>query len=208
MQIVRSMTHFLEGPWPAHAVWALRERGMFDVTRSVRYHYFFEFSLCLTPSILFWIAAPIESGCTSDSDCPTTQACRNRKCINPCTVENPCSKFATCLAQNHRPVCQCPPGMTGDPLVLCTQSKLCLGLSQVRDSKVSFTSTVKTGECKYDSECPDTEACLDRLCQNPCTNPFAPCGVHAECQAKAHRPVCQCAAGFVGNPHTECYQCR
>ena len=67
---------------------------------------------------------------------------------------------------------------------------------------------VKTGNCKYDSDCAESEACIERLCQNPCLVPFDPCGAHAECQTKIHRPVCQCAAGFVGNPHTECYQCR
>jgi hypothetical protein len=83
------------------------------------------FSTCHTLmwNFLFAIAAPIESGCTSDSECPANQACQNRKCINPCSIENPCAKLATCIASNHRATCQCPSGMTGDPYVTCSLSK-------------------------------------------------------------------------------------
>lgn len=71
----------------------------------------------------FFSAAPIEVGCTSDQECPDTQACENRLCTNPCYVSNPCSPLATCRARNHRAQCFCPPGMTGDGYRSCTPSR-------------------------------------------------------------------------------------
>lgn len=69
------------------------------------------------------ITQPIEHGCTSDEQCAPTQACIDRKCVNPCHVRNPCAKFATCITVDHDPTCRCPPGMTGDGYHKCSPSK-------------------------------------------------------------------------------------
>ena len=68
-------------------------------------------------------AAPLEVGCSSDDECPFTQACRNRACVNPCAADNPCSSTAECTVNSHRAVCKCPPGFTGDPYSRCVPSK-------------------------------------------------------------------------------------
>lgn len=73
---------------------------------------------------IFLLAAPIEIGCSSNSECPFNQACINRACINPCTTENPCAPLATCVTKDHYPTCNCPPGMTGDPTRKCEPSKI------------------------------------------------------------------------------------
>ena len=138
-------------------------------------------------NLSFSLVAPIEVGCSSDFECPPTQACENRKCLNPCSTNNPCAPVATCTVQNHKAMCRCPVGMTGDPYRRC--------------------EPIETG-CKSDSECPTTEACQNRQCQNPCVYPNNPCGQGAQCQALNHLAVCSCPVGWAGNPHIECYQCK
>ena len=49
--------------------------------------------------------------CLTDPECPTTLACRNEKCVDPCD----CAANADCEARNHRGICTCRPGYTGDP---------------------------------------------------------------------------------------------
>ena len=56
--------------------------------------------------------------------------------------------------------------------------------------------------CKSDSECPLTQACIDRECQDPC--PFEQCGVNAECSVRNHRPKCTCLPDHIGNPYDRC----
>ena len=68
-------------------------------------------------------ASPIQAGCSSDDECPLSQACRNRACINPCIQENPCSSSARCTVSNHKPICNCPSGTEGDPYSRCAPSK-------------------------------------------------------------------------------------
>jgi hypothetical protein len=70
------------------------------------------------------ITAPIEIGCSSDDECLSNQACRNRACINPCSFDDPCSSTAQCSVSNHKAECICPPGLTGDPYSLCVPSKI------------------------------------------------------------------------------------
>lgn len=65
----------------------------------------------------------IKPGCTTSDDCPLSEACLNRQCVNPCVVANPCAITADCQAINHKAVCQCPPGLIGDPFIRCSTSK-------------------------------------------------------------------------------------
>lgn len=57
--------------------------------------------------------------CTTDSDCLTTEACRNLKCRDPCP--GVCGINAECHPIYHKPSCTCLPGHTGDPFRLCTK---------------------------------------------------------------------------------------
>ena len=110
---------------------------------------------------------------------------------------------------NHKAKCSCPPGMTGDPYSLCVPSKILFSLNLSRHLQIStyFVILVKQGECQHDVECPDNKACIDYQCLDPCIL-NDPCGKNAECETRAHRPVCLCPSGWVGDPHTECYTCR
>ena len=58
--------------------------------------------------------------CLTDPECPTTKACRNEKCVDPCD----CAINAHCTPRNHRGICACDSGYTGDPYgIECTKSK-------------------------------------------------------------------------------------
>ena len=57
--------------------------------------------------------------CLTDPECPTTLTCQSEKCVDPCK----CARFADCSARNHRGICTCQPGYTGDPYgITCTPS--------------------------------------------------------------------------------------
>ena len=77
------------------------------------------------PFILVGLPEPPELsvGCSSDDDCPEYTACRNRKCINPCAVDEPCAPTAICKVVNHNPVCTCPNGFIGSPHTRCSPRK-------------------------------------------------------------------------------------
>lgn len=115
-------------------------------------------------------------GCRSDSECPPTQACVNRQCVDPCSYTQ-CGVNAVCRADtNHRARCYCPDSYRGDPFVLCNRP-----------------------ECTSDVDCPYNLACRNEHCENPCS-----CGPGALCTVTNHRPACQCPPGYVGNPHVSC----
>lgn len=70
---------------------------------------------------VFSVIIPVPPGCTSDSDCPSSEACINRVCRNPCN----CGSNANCLVQNHRPICSCEAGFEGNPNIACHAGKMC-----------------------------------------------------------------------------------
>ena len=55
--------------------------------------------------------------CVVTSDCPPNLSCRDHVCQDPCT--STCGRGATCTVVNHSPMCSCPPGDAGNPLVQC-----------------------------------------------------------------------------------------
>lgn len=56
--------------------------------------------------------------CVVSSECPSSRACINNKCSDPCP--NTCGVGAQCTTRNHNPICACPAGQTGDPFVRCS----------------------------------------------------------------------------------------
>lgn len=59
--------------------------------------------------------------CMHNSDCTLQQACLNNQCTNPCTA-SVCGQNADCRVINHRPICACKEGYTGDPFTSCIPS--------------------------------------------------------------------------------------
>ncbi|KAG7155062.1 Nidogen-like 1, partial [Homarus americanus] len=90
---------------------------------------------CYPPTTPAPTPAPpvLKPQCIRNEDCHADQACYNGNCQNPCLVANPCSPTALCDAVRHRAVCSCPRGMTGDPYLQCTTSKMFSGLSPTLD---------------------------------------------------------------------------
>ena len=62
-------------------------------------------------------------GCLQNEECPLYNACRNKKCINPCAEDNPCAPTANCKVIRHEPKCTCPDGYIGDPRTDCRPRK-------------------------------------------------------------------------------------
>ena len=55
--------------------------------------------------------------CIRNSECPSNQACIQKKCRYPC--EGVCGVGAQCTVTDHIPICTCPKGLSGDPFVKC-----------------------------------------------------------------------------------------
>jgi len=55
--------------------------------------------------------------CEFDHDCDHQLACFDFKCRDPCS--GTCGTSADCQVRDHRPICSCPQGYTGDPLTAC-----------------------------------------------------------------------------------------
>jgi hypothetical protein len=121
-----------------------------------------------------WMSEIFSAGCKSDSECPLTQACINRECVDPCPLER-CGVNALCSAKNHRAVCSCPAGYRPDPdpYIRC-----------------------KPFECLTDPECPTTLACESEKCVDPCK-----CARFADCSPRNHKGICTCQPGYTGDPY-------
>lgn len=66
---------------------------------------------------------PTLSICLRDNGCSTDMACRNYRCMDPCTIAN-CPADAPCYVEEHRPVCKfCPPGFVPDSKYGCMKGK-------------------------------------------------------------------------------------
>lgn len=62
---------------------------------------------------------PTLSICLRDNGCPTHQACRSYRCIDPCKNVT-CADDAPCFVEEHKPVCKfCPQGFVSDPKFGC-----------------------------------------------------------------------------------------
>lgn len=94
--------------------------------------------------------ACISAVCHYNDDCDDSQICDrlNRVCRPACS-ENACASDALCTARDHRPVCDCPPGRSGDPYLRgCTKDV--------------------TDECKTDADCNAPLACVNARCTDLC----------------------------------------
>lgn len=63
------------------------------------------------------------AGCTSDRDCPLTEACIGHTCQEPCLVRNPCAEHAVCINTNHGADCSCEEGYHGNGFSYCDLRK-------------------------------------------------------------------------------------
>lgn len=66
--------------------------------------------------------------CINNSDCPSNEACIQKKCQYPCN--GVCGIGATCSVINHIPVCTCPDRFNGDPFDKC--------IPKIEDGKIKL----------------------------------------------------------------------
>lgn len=67
----------------------------------------------------------IISECETDNDCADNLYCnlQSKTCDDPCLTKV-CGKNAFCNATNHRDICQCITGFSGNPDVICSRKYL------------------------------------------------------------------------------------
>lgn len=130
-----------------------------------------------------------------------------------------------CQVINHRPICSCAPGHTGDPFTRCykipiEQSKKpenpCIptpcgpnseckvvGESPACSCLPTFLGTPPNcrPECSINSECPAHQACMNQKCVDPCPGS---CGINTQCTVINHTPSCTCDSQYTGDPFQGC----
>lgn len=125
--------------------------------------------------------------CVFDTDCPSKLACIQSECVNPCERLSPCHPSAQCSVIDTVPVrtmiCTCPEGWVPNENGECHP----------------VVVPIPPG-CISDSDCSNSEACINRLCRNPCSD----CGKNADCYVQNHRAICSCSSGYEGNPNIAC----
>lgn len=167
--------------------------------------------------------------CTSDSECSNIHSCINEKCRDPCP--GACGGNAICSAVNHRPMCRCPDGYSGDPFSACSPQPIAqippetpmpcnpspCGINAVCKERANAGSCLCLPEyhgdpyvecrpeCVLNSDCPRTKSCYNNKCVDPCPGV---CGLNAECHVNNHIPICNCVTGYTGNPSTSCHQIK
>lgn len=144
-------------------------------------------------------------GCTSNADCPLTEACIGHSCQRPCDVHNPCAQHAICINTNHGSDCSCAEGFQGNGYVGCLLGKIKKNnsLTSKAPGMLNLVQDYKP-VCQYNEDCPPDKLCdrLNRLCINPCFEDS--CGDNAQCIPKNHEIDCQCLPGYIGNPFVLC----
>lgn len=116
--------------------------------------------------------------CNTDEQCSHDKYCDNHMCRIACLVKNPCGRNSLCSAENHRQICHCQPGFTGNPLTGCKLLDFCAekpcGPGAVcQNSRGSYKCTCardtvgdayKEGcrapvECQKHADCPNAAEC-------------------------------------------------
>lgn len=115
--------------------------------------------------------------CFTDSDCEPKLACHTNtgKCFNPCESSSiKCKDNKKCEVHYHKATCVCKNGF-------------------MVNERGEISCGPERSECKTDDQCPANKACIDQLCQNPCTATLEPpCAPDKGCDVLNHKPNCIC----------------
>lgn len=67
----------------------------------------------------------VDTGCQSDSDCPSQTGCINKLCVSPCDASSPCGINSKCKVLDTFPIrtmtCECLPGTQGNAAIRCDE---------------------------------------------------------------------------------------
>lgn len=158
--------------------------------------------------------------CIINPDCPSSQACINNKCRDPCPGS--CGTNAECRVISHTVSCSCPTGFAGNAFVQCVPAieepvkpcepspcgpnAECIERNGAASCKCidDYQGNPYDGcrpECVLSSDCPTDKACIRNKCKDPCPGI---CGSNAQCYAVNHVPNCVCNEGYTGDAFSNC----
>ena len=142
--------------------------------------------------------------CRHDNNCPEEDVCLNGQCQNPCLLANACGPNAKCTPYQHRPRCECKENHMGNPFVGCDPipDDYCESDKSCPLGNICETNRCVAG-CRSDLHCHFEEACINKVCQNPCSV-YGACGSNSACKPVNHDRVCSCLPDFTGDPRTSC----
>lgn len=159
--------------------------------------------------------------CETDAQCSNDKMCDENMCKIACLMGHPCGQNALCSAENHKSVCYCQPGFSGDPLTRCSAIDFCRDApcgpgAKCLNSKGSFQCSCSRGlvgdpynegcrpavECVNNYDCPPSAKCVEirgePKCKDVCEDVV--CGNNAQCESVDHKGHCACRKGYDGNP--------
>merc|ERR1712106_1110324 len=172
------------------------------------------------------------SDCAFDRQCQGIPGrCVDPCTHNVETGRPPCGLGADCVATRYKAICSCPKTHTGDPFVSCrafTPADLCRpnpcgpnaycqpGTDKRTGEdrpvclceegyKGNGVSGCTRGECTslQHHQCPDSRACYDSSCIDPCGPTFCGgspcCSSTARCRGVSHKAECSCPQGMEGD---------
>lgn len=145
--------------------------------------------------------------CYANEDCRPSEVCHTGTCVSACLVLK-CGARAICTPTLHDIDCSCPPGLTGNAQVACTlrninSPRFCIEVHMhgLISALIPTLAPILSG-CHSNDDCPDHNACKNRICINPCES--VKCKPTATCKVVAHHDTCICPNGYIGTPETSC----
>lgn len=157
--------------------------------------------------------------CVYNIDCPQNQLCNRmtHTCFDVCD-EDSCGSNAVCIGQDHKAVCQCPPGYNPNPVaeVECVQVDACKS-NPCHSTALCKTTSGKGYKCecpkgtigdpfisgcrqredtcsKGNQDCPPNLLCTQGKCIDPCLSKT--CELNSICTVVNRTAVCQCPNGY------------
>lgn len=152
--------------------------------------------------------------CVYNIDCPPTQLCNRltHTCYDVCDEES-CGENAICIAEDHRAVCQCPPGYKGNPIPdvgckltsscdECASNAVCEhgpngAICKCPQGLIGYPTTTgcfPIGTCPNgDADCPNTAYCINGRCADKCDKA---CGPNMVCKIENGKANCVCPYKF------------
>lgn len=167
--------------------------------------------------------------CEKDNDCSTDKYCEKNICKLACQSGKTCGEKAVCTIENHRAVCYCQPGYSGDPYQQCNAVDYCrdqpCGPGAIcTNNKGTFHCACGNGyvgdaynegcrlafECQSNGDCPASAECIqtndESKCRDVCEK--ITCGPNADCTPVNHVGFCKCAPGYTGEAADVVIGCR
>lgn len=142
--------------------------------------------------------------CNKDEDCESNKKCSSDGyCRNPCLEYGGCGTNAQCRVVDRQPLCTCPLGYIGNPLIECKLNVIDECSKNPCGRNANCRALTGTYECSCAEGCtgdPYKECNCDKdLCKNKL------CGTGAQCRVISGKPQCICPSDkAIGDPTIEC----